>query len=307
MFKPLSTAYSTELTNHLHQSQGLVPIKKGDFFLLFWKAWRTVFTNTELVRKSFEATRVWPKNRQVVLKRFNKQTSDRGLQPSSPVGLNENTWLQLERLLRATVADKTSNEARALGEKLHHFQVENELLHYENKGLRKALKTKKKHKKTGRALDLQQHEEYHGGAVFWSPRAIREARYRESVRGQEEERLQLQKADAKKLRESNNLLKKKLAEEKRVAREEAKVVRERERAEKAAARTAKIEADNTRKAIKQSQVGKRKALSSSWPKAKRVRASGGDGGVGMVEVAAPPPPPRISSSGRAIKPTRKFK
>jgi hypothetical protein len=56
MFKPLSTAYSTELTNHLHQSQGLVPIKKGDFFLLFWKAWRTLFTNKDLVRKSFEAT-----------------------------------------------------------------------------------------------------------------------------------------------------------------------------------------------------------------------------------------------------------
>jgi hypothetical protein len=35
MFKPLSTAYTTNLTTYLHQSQGLVPIKKGDFFPLF--------------------------------------------------------------------------------------------------------------------------------------------------------------------------------------------------------------------------------------------------------------------------------
>jgi hypothetical protein len=38
MFKPLSTAYSKELTTYLHNSQGLAGIKKGDFFHLFWKA-----------------------------------------------------------------------------------------------------------------------------------------------------------------------------------------------------------------------------------------------------------------------------
>jgi hypothetical protein len=35
MFKPLSTAYSVELSKYLHTSQGLVPINKGDFFPLF--------------------------------------------------------------------------------------------------------------------------------------------------------------------------------------------------------------------------------------------------------------------------------
>ena len=38
MFKPLSTAYSKELTTYLHNGQGLAGIKKGDFFHLFWKA-----------------------------------------------------------------------------------------------------------------------------------------------------------------------------------------------------------------------------------------------------------------------------
>ena len=35
MFKPLSTAYSKELTTHLHNGQGLSVIKKSDFFHLF--------------------------------------------------------------------------------------------------------------------------------------------------------------------------------------------------------------------------------------------------------------------------------
>jgi hypothetical protein len=44
MFKPLSTAYSKELTTHLHNGQGLSVIKKSNFFPLFWKAWESVFT-----------------------------------------------------------------------------------------------------------------------------------------------------------------------------------------------------------------------------------------------------------------------
>jgi hypothetical protein len=35
MFKPLSTTYSKELSNYLHNSQGLLSVKKGDFFPLF--------------------------------------------------------------------------------------------------------------------------------------------------------------------------------------------------------------------------------------------------------------------------------
>jgi hypothetical protein len=38
MFKPLSTAYTHHLTLHLQTTQGLVSIKKGDFFPLFWGA-----------------------------------------------------------------------------------------------------------------------------------------------------------------------------------------------------------------------------------------------------------------------------
>jgi len=59
MFKPLSTAYSKELTTYLHNGQGLASIKKGDFFHLFWKAWVSTFTQA-LILRSFEATGIAP-------------------------------------------------------------------------------------------------------------------------------------------------------------------------------------------------------------------------------------------------------
>jgi hypothetical protein len=38
LFKPLSTHYSTELSNFLHRSHGIQLVKKGDFFLHFGEA-----------------------------------------------------------------------------------------------------------------------------------------------------------------------------------------------------------------------------------------------------------------------------
>ncbi|KAK7178432.1 hypothetical protein PSPO01_15516 [Paraphaeosphaeria sporulosa] len=75
LFKPLSSAYSAELTTHLQKSQGLVPIKKGDFFPLFWKAWTSSFEE-ETILKSFETTGISPFDPEVILRRFKKTTQD---------------------------------------------------------------------------------------------------------------------------------------------------------------------------------------------------------------------------------------
>jgi hypothetical protein len=79
MFKPLSLAYSVELAHHQQQSLESLPIKKGDFFLLFWRAWITSFKK-ETILKSFEATGIWPMNANVILKRFSSTLTilDRG-------------------------------------------------------------------------------------------------------------------------------------------------------------------------------------------------------------------------------------
>jgi hypothetical protein len=148
---------------------------------------------------------------------------------------------------------------------------------------------------------------YWGGAVFWSPRAIREARVRESVRGNEEKRLQLQKADAKKLREQNKLLTIKLKEERRVAAEKRKVEREEKKAKAETKRARKAKARNNKPAIQITQTGKRKASRSSKPKAKRVRRSSDDGAGAVGEEPSHDAPVRRSTSGRTIKSTAKYK
>ncbi|KAI1522067.1 hypothetical protein PtrSN001C_011989, partial [Pyrenophora tritici-repentis] len=100
-------------------------------------------------------------------------------------------------------------------------------------GLEEALQHKKKHKKKGKALDLQQRQEYHGGSVFWSPRKIREARARERDEAQLQRQVEL--------------------EEKRVERQRLNEMRELERAEKAAKRARKVEAQHQKKSIQQAQ------------------------------------------------------
>ncbi|KAI9874588.1 MAG: hypothetical protein M1823_007651, partial [Watsoniomyces obsoletus] len=123
-----------------------------------------------------------------------------------------------------------------------------------------ALNTKKKYKKKSNTLDLQQREEYHGGAVFWSPSKIREARFRERVRAREEEQEKLQKAERRHMKEQATLLKKIEQEEAKVERERKKKEQEKERERKAAERAElqrkkqqEKEAATTQKALQLSQ------------------------------------------------------
>ncbi|KAF1971333.1 hypothetical protein BU23DRAFT_471486, partial [Bimuria novae-zelandiae CBS 107.79] len=74
-----------------------------------------------------------------------------------------------------------------------------------------------------------------------------------------------------KLRKAAKLCKKKIIEEKRVAREAAKVAREKERAEKAAERAREKEARDAAKALQSAQKGKRKASQPSTQSNKRQK------------------------------------
>ena len=75
MFKPLSSAYTDQLITRTQSSQGLLPVEKGDFITLFWPAWISSFVK-EIILTSFKATGIWPKDSEVILKRFKPQTLD---------------------------------------------------------------------------------------------------------------------------------------------------------------------------------------------------------------------------------------
>jgi hypothetical protein len=115
------------------------------------------------------------------------------------------------------VQDTTSRAAKKLSLSLHYLQVWNKLLKVENKGLREALEAKKKYTKHSKCLNLQQREEYHGGATFWSSRKIRDTQFHERTRKREEEKKKLKESDAKKLKATTVLLQKKQTEDRRMA------------------------------------------------------------------------------------------
>jgi hypothetical protein len=196
MFKPLSKAYTAAHANFLQKAQGLASITKGDFFPVFWQAWISSFTES-LILKSFEATGIWPMDPNVVLKRFiHTPSPDR----SSPSHLSDNDWIHMERLVRSAVKDVHQEESKKLSLSLHHLSTENQVLHYENQGLREALLIKKKHKSKGKVLDLQQRQEYHGGGVLYSPRKVKEGKARIRVNERLAAEEKLNKARAKKER-----------------------------------------------------------------------------------------------------------
>jgi hypothetical protein len=134
---------------------------------------------------------------QVILKRFHPKTPE----PEEPLEiLIASNWRKTRELVQAAFKEGGEKEFKQILYSLHYLQVQNDLLLQENQGLRESLNTKKKHKKQGKTLDLQQRQEYHSGAVLWSPRKMREARVRMTVKEKEEEEEKVQKALRKKER-----------------------------------------------------------------------------------------------------------
>ena len=111
MFKPLANAYSTQLTQYLQDSQGILNITKGDFFPLFWRSWTKVF-KPPLIKRSFEATGIHPLNPDVVLSKFAKEGLD--LEASSTSVLSGEDWLKLKTIVRREVRDQNSKNVRKL-------------------------------------------------------------------------------------------------------------------------------------------------------------------------------------------------
>jgi transposase-like protein len=59
MFRSLSSHYKEGLSTRVQDSQGLLPVKKMDFFSLFWTAWTSSFTQDHILQ-AFKSCGVWP-------------------------------------------------------------------------------------------------------------------------------------------------------------------------------------------------------------------------------------------------------
>ncbi|EMD69886.1 hypothetical protein COCSADRAFT_214789, partial [Bipolaris sorokiniana ND90Pr] len=175
-------------------------------------------------------------------------------------------------------------------------------LQRENEQLRAALIDERQRKERIQPGTLELSDDYHGGATFWSPRKVREARRQYEQKQRDHEELQRQKAIAVKAREERKLLKAQELDARRRARAQAKLDRERQKAEAAAHRIARQAAHKRlQKAIKISQRGKKPTFKRSTELAsKNIIVGSSSGGAQRANRSAAPPSPR-SRSGRPIK------
>ncbi|KAI1663365.1 hypothetical protein L13192_12570 [Pyrenophora tritici-repentis] len=166
---------------------------------------------------------------------------------------------------------------------------------------------KKRREKKSYTLQLNKPHEYHGGAVFWSPKKVRQARDDEAARQQQQQLEKAQKAEARYLKEQSRLYKLQEAEQKRVEKERLKEVREKERAAEKAEKERRKAARDSQKAIQQPQNGKRKASQSSTQKQKRQKGVGDGAPRVQAEVATSIIPTQTTRQGRTTKVPSKYK
>ena len=215
--------------------------------------------------------------------------------------------------MRKVAKDEGSKDMKKVKRSLHHISVQNSVLHHEITGLKEVLKTQKKHKKKSKTLELQHHKDYHGGAEFYSPSRVEEARARERTKQQEQKAEELKKAEMAELRHANKLYKEKIAQERREQKLREKEEREQRKAEKAqevAKRKAQRERDkqahNAQKAIQLPKIGKRKASQEAAPRKKQNRGSAAARSRAAAVPRSPSPPATYNSRGRPIRAPRKF-
>ncbi|KAF1360200.1 hypothetical protein EJ07DRAFT_116092 [Lizonia empirigonia] len=145
MFRSLSFNYKEVLSTQVQDSQGLLPVKKMDFFLMFWTAWTVSFTK-ENILQAFKSTGVWPMDPEPVLKKFPPPTTDNKEDPEFEQLEKVLCWKDLQRLFNKVVPDKFTKEAKTLSSSLHYLSTQFALILAENTGLRASLQGKKKHK-----------------------------------------------------------------------------------------------------------------------------------------------------------------
>jgi hypothetical protein len=313
MFSPLSGKYSQNLEAYLYQTQGLVPVTKGDFFPLFWDAYNASFT-PENILKSFEVVGISPPDASPVLNRFISPPSPQdGVPKLADVG-DGGSWTQLRKLYYLAIKDTSKVSALRLYEALHSLQVQNELLHHRNEAMKEALSIKQKHAKKSRLLPLIQRQEYDSGAVWWSPGSLREARVRDKVFRREEEQEKLRKSDEKELKKAAALYKKKQQQAAKELRESAAEARKKDAEAKAREReAARVQKQQEKDAATtRNLVGplKRALPTTSQSVSKRSRRGGGAvGGANKGAAASPPSPPptRTTTRGRSINLPAKFR
>jgi hypothetical protein len=306
LFGPLQRAYSSELSWFQQRSQGLLDVKKADFYGFFKTAYASSFTEKNII-SSFGATGIWPMDRSVVTTKFKYTTPPEQIDNMGPSHLSPADWERVGRLVKGAVKEGTDQVVRKLTGAIHRASVQNKLLKLENEGLLASLDTQNKRTRNGRRLPFKGKKKRPTDATLFSPRKVQEAR--EIQHRKDEDKLANTKRikDNKELSQQKKEVKERQAAEARAERDRKKKVKEQEQAEEAARKQGEKEQKDLEKAIQTSQTGKRKASRPLPKQQKRQKRVGGGVASSVAIEAALAQPARTSRGGRNIKTPAKFR
>ncbi|KAG9185049.1 hypothetical protein G6011_02996 [Alternaria panax] len=162
LFKPLSTAYSNELSSFIDQCQELLTITKSHFFPLFYRAWEASFKESTILR-AFEVTGLSPFNSEVILQKFRAIAAESDSEWSN---LSASDWRKIRTLIDRAVTHRESSKISQLDRTVHRLSSQAKVAQNEIRDLKEALINERKRRKRDKPLLLQEPEEYNGGAAF---------------------------------------------------------------------------------------------------------------------------------------------
>jgi hypothetical protein len=155
----------------------------------------------------------------------------------------------LRQLVGWAVVDRDQRKISKLNQIIHWLPIRSTLAEHENTRLKESLINERLRRKQGGSLLLEQGEEYHGRAVFSSPRKVKEARDCQQRQKQEEEQQQLQKAERDHVQEDQKQAKLQAVQKRRTARAAAWVVHEKDKARKATEQASRTAACRTQQQL----------------------------------------------------------
>ncbi|KJZ68687.1 hypothetical protein HIM_11922 [Hirsutella minnesotensis 3608] len=187
LFGPLSIAYTNQLIQWTAKTQGLIGLSKREFWSLFWDAFGSSFS-AENIASGWKRTGLLPFDPEVVLSQITEKTEDDSESGNSSVdslALEQPTARDLRRIVDKVV-DKSSKNAerdsRKLRSTLESLQSQNELLRYENQGLRETIFHEKQRRMRGKALkDYLFDRVDDNSAQVFSPAKVAQARLRKAA------------------------------------------------------------------------------------------------------------------------------
>lgn len=126
IFKPLASAYNEQLNHFIFECAGLLNLRKGDFFRLFYAAWEASFTKKN-IEKAFKAARIYPFDLLVVLSKF-MPTQPTTYEDSKAYSLA--SWRSILVIIQAIEVNPSPKNTREVTETIHEIFVRKEITTY---------------------------------------------------------------------------------------------------------------------------------------------------------------------------------